>query len=178
MNFFIIMSKRPFSYSSSNSPMTLAAIFVSLCALAVSVYQSYIFKNQQYATVWPYLEPRVEYTNNKFELFIQNKGTGPAILQNMKINLDGKDYVDYQLLLKDLLHVTDDAFKSMSISFNSKQVLSAGERVEVFTAEVKDSINIVSDFPQRTVLTICYCSIFGDCWKYVDGKVTKIKKCE
>ncbi len=166
--------KKHISFPPSHNPMNYAAIFVSLCALGVSIYQSYIFRNQQFATVWPYIEPRIEYTNQSFIFYIQNKGTGPAIIKNVKIELDGKAETDYSRFLRDLLQST--SFKSMSISSPDNSVLSAGEKVEFMSAQVNDTIK--SDFPQRTVVKICYCSIFGDCWQFTDGKVRKVEKCE
>jgi hypothetical protein len=166
--------KKYVSFPSSSNPMNFAAIFVSLCALAVSIYQSYIFRNQQYAIVWPYIEPRVEYTNQSFAFFIQNKGTGPAIIKNISLELDGKLETSYSQFIQDLLKSSN--FTSMSISDPANSVLSAGEKVEFMSAHVSDTLQ--TDFPARTTVRICYCSIFGDCWQYTDGEVEKVNSCK
>lgn len=153
-----------------------AAIFISCCALLVSIYQSIILRNQQYATVWPYIEPHVEYSNHSFELLIQNKGTGPAIIKNVEMVLDGKPVKDYQQFIQALLR--QDKFTAMSISAPTNSVLSAGEKVQFLSASLPDSLLIANiDFHDRVQLTVCYCSIFGDCWRYVDGEVTDCGGC-
>jgi hypothetical protein len=154
-----------------------AAIFISCCALIVSIYQSVIFRNQQFATVWPYIEPNVQYSNHNFELVIQNKGTGPAIIKTIDLSLDGQPVKDYQQFIKDLLH--QQAFNSMSINAPNNSVLSAGEKVLFLTASLPDSLLIArTDFNERVSLSVCYCSIFGDCWEYVDGEVTGCDDCK
>lgn len=154
-----------------------AAIFISCCALIVSIYQSVIFRNQQYATVWPYIEPHVEYSNHSFELVIQNKGTGPAIIKTIAMTLDGQPVQDYQQFIKDLLG--QQAFNSMSISAPTNSVLSAGEKVSFLTATLPDSLVIANiDFHKRVKLELCYCSIFKDCWRYVDGEVEDCDECK
>ncbi|MEP7267301.1 MAG: hypothetical protein ABI844_06700 [Saprospiraceae bacterium] len=169
--------RRKYYIGSGSNMMSLAAVFVGICALVVSIYQSRIFRKQQFATVWPYIEPKVEYSNNTFALILQNKGTGPAIMKDMAIELDGIMTTNYQTFLKDLLHT--DKFKGISISVPRNTVLSAGERVEVLSAQLQDSVFIQqTDFGSRTVLRLCYCSIFGDCWNYEDGKVTETKECK
>lgn len=154
-----------------------AAIFISCCALIVSIYQSIIARNQQYAAVWPYVEPHVEYSNHSFELLIQNKGTGPAIIKQVSMTLDGHAVKDYQQFIKELLR--QDKFTSMSISAPKNSVLSAGEKVLFLSATIPDSLLISNiDFHQRVKLEVCYCSIFGDCWTYRDGEVEDCDECE
>ncbi|MEP7323068.1 MAG: hypothetical protein ABI761_14180 [Saprospiraceae bacterium] len=163
--------------SSDHNIMTAAAIFVSFCALAVSVYQSVILRNQQYASVWPYIEPGVQYSNHTFQLNIQNKGTGPAIIKSIHLELDGSPVTDYKDFMEKLLK--EKRFQSMSIAPIQNSVISANGSVQMLAAELPDSLLIKSaDFPQRTKIVICYCSIFGDCWNFIDGEVTKCKECK
>ena len=160
------MAKRTRRRSSSNpNTWTVTAIFVSFCALAVSVYQSIILRNQQYASVWPYIEPSVKYSNHSFEFFIQNKGTGPAIIKDVSLSLDGKEMDDYQQFIKDLLR--EERYRSISIASAENSVISANEELQMLGAELPDSLTIsISDFTSRASVKVCYCSIFGDCWQY------------
>ncbi len=157
--------------------VTFLAIFTSFCALGVSVYQSIILRNQQYAAVWPYIQPSIFYSNHSFSLTIENKGTGPAIIKDVQLTLDGKPARDYKQFLSDLLR--NENFLSLSISAIENSVLAVQEEVVMLNAEYPDSIIIQkSDFPNRTSVKICYCSIFGDCWNYLDGEVKKVRKCD
>lgn len=170
-------SKRKTISPGASNALTFAAIFTSFCALGVSIYQSVILRNQQYAAVWPYVEPYVEYSNQTFKLMIQNKGTGPAVIKDLKLTLDGKQVSDSQQFFKDLLRV--ERFSFMSVSSPKNSVLAVGEKVVWLNAEVGDSLVIENpDFPQRAKLEICFCSIFGDCWRYVDGEVERESNCD
>lgn len=160
-----------------SSAVTFLAIFTSFCALGVSVYQSIILRNQQYAAVWPYIEPSIFYTNHSFTLEIENKGTGPAIIKDVQLTLDGKPAGDYKQFLTDLLG--NGKFYSLSITSIENSVLAVQEEVTMLNAEFPDSITIQqSDFPSRTSIKICYCSIFGDCWNYLDGDVKPVRRCD
>ncbi|MCB0518906.1 MAG: hypothetical protein KDD27_08210 [Saprospiraceae bacterium] len=161
----------------NNNVWTAAAIIVSFCALAVSIYQAIILRNQQYAAVWPYIEPTVRYSNHSFELLIQNKGTGPAIIKKVNLTLDDQPVADYRKFMGDLLG--NHAFQSLSITSVDNSVISANESVRMLAAELPDSLSISSsDFPQRTTVKICFCSIFGDCWTYLDGDVKRVRDCK
>lgn len=161
----------------TNNTWTAVAIFVSFCALAVSIYQAIILRNQQYAAVWPYIEPYVQYSNNTFEFFIRNKGTGPAIIKDVNITLDGQPVSDYRKFMEDLLG--HQSFRSLSISTVKNIVVSANESIQMLSAQLPDSLIIASsDFPQRTTVKICYCSIFGDCWTFKDGAVERVGECK
>ncbi len=165
------------SYSANNNTWTAVAIFVSFCALAVSIYQAIILRNQQYAAVWPYIEPSVQYTNHTFEFIIQNKGTGPAIIKEVSLMLDGQPVSDYRLFMMDLLR--QKAFTALSITSVNNSVISANQSIKMLGAELPDSLYIATtDFPKRTTVMICYCSIFGDCWTYLDGNVERIGECK
>lgn len=156
---------------------TLTAIIVSFCALAVSIYESVIMSNQQYAAVWPYLEPSVEYDNKGFKFKIKNKGTGPAIIKDIELVLDGNELSPSVEFIEKLLD--EKRFHSLSISSVRNSVLAIGEEITVMSAILPDSLQIKSiDFSQRASVSMCFCSIFKDCWLYTDGEVEEARQCK
>lgn len=169
-------SKKKKKKPGSNHAITIAAIFISFCALTVSIYQSVILYNQQYAAVWPYVSPQVSYTESTFDFSIQNKGTGPAIIKELHLTLDGKPVTDYQVFTEDLLQVNQ--FYSVSFNTPDNTVIATGEKVQIIRVTLPDSLRIsTTNFVQRTTVEICYCSIFGDCWWYNDGEVKSKRRC-
>ncbi len=162
--------------SGNNKAVTVAAIFISFCALTVSIYQSVILYNQQYAAVWPYLSPQVSYTESSFGFAIQNKGTGPAIIKELHLTLDGNPVTDYQSFTTGLLQT--DQFYSVSFNTPDNTVIATGEKMQIIRVSLPDSMRIsLTNFVQRTTVQICYCSIFGDCWWYNDGVVKSKRRC-
>lgn len=91
--------------------------------------------------------------------------------------LDGQPVTDYRQFMEDLLG--HKIFRSLSINSISNSVISANESIKMLSAELPDSLVIASgDFPQRTTVKICFCSIFGDCWSYLDGEVKRVGECK
>lgn len=70
----------------SNKNLSISAIVVSLIALANSFWQSYLTQSHNSLTIKPYLQasPRVT-GDDSSGLYIENKGTGTAIISSAKI---------------------------------------------------------------------------------------------
>lgn len=141
-----------------------AAMFVSLCSLLVFIYQAKVMRSQQYASVWPYVEFLPSYNDQiGYALVVTNKGIGPALIKDETVMLDGKVYEDFSQIVKELL---GDELQDWGYSTIKGRVLAPGE--ELFRFQVNDyafatrldSIMEHHDFSY----TLCYCSIYGDCW--------------
>ncbi len=79
--------------------VAVASIFVGFCALAITAVQTYIMREQQYASVWPSVSYGTGNSNSRasdstahFEFFITNRGVGPAIIEDFKIMYKGRLY--------------------------------------------------------------------------------------
>ncbi|MEK7257491.1 MAG: hypothetical protein AAB316_22235 [Bacteroidota bacterium] len=163
--------------SSGSKALSIVAILFSIAALAVSLYQFNLLRKQQSAANLPYLEPAAEHTSKSFALLLQNKGTAPAIIKNIRLKLDGKEVGNYQTFLEELLQMR--TLRSVSIAPVKNSVLSASEKVRWLEAQAPDTASIRSaDFAKRASLEICYCSLGGDCWQYLDGKVRQVEDCQ
>lgn len=80
------------------------ATIVSVCALAVSVFQVQSERKQQYASVWPSLSISIitrledDSTKNTIAFVVSNKGVGPAIVEEVQLWYKGqlcKDESDF-----------------------------------------------------------------------------------
>ena len=142
-----------------------SAIFVSLATLFVYVYQAKIMQSQLHASVWPYLEWGT--TNyQKFEIIVQNKGIGPALVKNVQMKIDGKKISGYAELLDSLFGKKRQKYFFIT-SYLNRRVLAAGEIVKpiqvedsLFATKIDSALRI-----HNFELEICYCSIYNDCWK-------------
>src|SRR5687768_4852751 len=142
--------------------VALSAIFVSVVTLFVYIYQASIMQEQQYASVWPYLEwDMTIHSQDGFYLSISNKGIGPAIIRSTSLRLDEKEMGSSTEYLGTLLGNLD----SVSLFHQSidNRVLAPGETVNAFHvySDVRTKLEKVY---ARTDYEICFCSVYGDCW--------------
>ncbi len=154
--------------------VALSAIFVSVITLFVYIYQASIMQEQQYASVWPYLEwDMTIHSQDGFYLSISNKGIGPAIIRSTSLTLDEKEMVGSIEYLGALLGDLD----SVNLFHQSidNRVLAPGETIEAFHV-YSDVRTRLAKVYARTNYEICFCSVYGDCW--VSKKFFKVEESE
>ena len=167
-----------------------AIVAISLASLFTAVYQSIVMRRTLEATVWP----RVEWENSNYDeerrvnaitFAISNHGVGPALIARVEILLEGKRVGNENaLFLKccldgaspegrvatlrrlmqrgDLMTFTS-TLDGVALTPGQERILLQFERpVENSPAlAVWNRLNKVRD---ELDLTVCYCSVFGDCW--------------
>jgi hypothetical protein len=148
------------------------AFFVSVTTLFVYIYQARMMREQQHVSVWPYVE--WHYSNvDDYHISVRNKGVGPALIRKVEMRVDGqvvannKAFVTAVLGPDWTLHYVNSTLEGC--------VMAAGEEITLFKIpDLKEGREFekkkeAHDFQ----LTILYCSIYGDCWKVVGGKVER-----
>jgi hypothetical protein len=166
--------------------MSALAVIISIGALLVSLYQAKILRNQQQimqdqqkASVWPYLEANYKYqysvTGGLWEIDlkydIENKGVGPAKIEDSRLEVLGKEVGSYAELTKlinsfltDSLGLKDNS--DVQISYGRPSgILSKDESFQFLQIKIPGLIN-GSEVSKRlnTTFAVCFCSIYGDCW--------------
>jgi len=167
------------SSSFSNKAITFAAIFVSICALFVSIYQTRILSQQKDASVWPYLRFGHSYGQDYFYMTVENSGVGPAIIDDMKYiyndsifhQIDGLADFIIQELEQD--SITVDKGYSYSNIESSGTALKAGENRKIFSIETKNKrfIDSLLSKSYQASIRIKYCSIYKTCWLNVNNDI-------
>lgn len=147
-----------------------AALIVSACALAVSVYEANIFRRQQYASVWPYVEALPSYGPDYLYVEVVNKGIGPALIGRAEYRLGERRFTHP----RELLHfLADTSGFPVTVSTVEGRVLAPGESIRAF--DLRDPAVLERVFRQREALAgadlvIDYCSIYEDCWTVRGGE--------
>ncbi|MEM6634190.1 MAG: hypothetical protein AAF694_31225 [Bacteroidota bacterium] len=158
--------------------IALVAMALSFLAVGVSVYEVRILKEQQLimasqqkAVVWPYLKLNYQIKSEMEEMFIilsvENKGVGPALIENAQLSLG--DYVigSYTDLTDTLLAIFPDSVDvGPSLSDLNQSLLSPGEKAEIIRIQYRS-------FPDKWKVSralqfnysLCFCSIYKECWK-------------
>jgi len=163
--------------------VAVAALLISGIAAGASAYQTYVIRKQFSATVWPYLTYVTSSSTNKFfELDISNPGIGPALIYSALITRDGKPVelpvgptispALAQAIQPERtgaeaderrLHV-HGVSNMTATTITSGDVIPAGSKLELLRVEGKFLANRVIADIDHVDLTVCYCSLLGDCW--------------
>ena len=163
-----------FKLPSTDRLLALSAILVSLCTLIVFLYQTNLIRKQQYMSVYPYLEiGHSGIQTDKYNFTIENKGVGPAIIEDFWVgkiggDLKGQDFVQF---LKDELKENETLEVEFSNLYGGR-LISEKEVIEVFKS--KDSLMTTSQRLYQILgednmqFEIIYSSIYGERWKITD----------
>ena len=149
----------------------LSAVVVGACALAVSIYQSMLMREQQQASVWPHIEIGREYRRENgdkhlYKLVIYNTGVGPARLVTLRVLLDGKYQSDWLGAMKALGLPQPKIQTRASVT---GRVLLPGANIVALVVDDEIAANalegVSASEPPRLDSEICYCSIYGRCYR-------------
>ena len=163
--------------------VALLALAISGVAAASSAYQTYVIRKQFSATVWPYLNFITSSSIDKyFELDVNNPGIGPALILDATVTRDGKPVVGPQTPANQPAIEVATAAERIAAKADEKKsgahghdsmlastilagdVLPAGQKLELLRVDGKFlTRHIVADI-RRIDVTLCYCSLLGDCW--------------
>jgi len=151
----------------------LSAVLIGVCALGVSLYQASIMREQsmmmreeQRASVWPNIAVENSYTGESFQLRVVNTGVGPARIGPVRMTLDREPIQTWTDLILKAQSTRQIRYYQSKVG---NRVLPAGDFEKIFEVSdpaVADSVRRTLD---RLVVEICYCSIYDDCWLYVQG---------
>lgn len=158
-------------YALSHLFVTVPAFLISIAVGYFTFVQADATQKMQVASVWP----RVTYNNanvsdgdrSKITLSLVNKGVGPAIIGGLRVEYNGKAYADPRSLL-DACCGAAGARLALGLSNVDGEVLRPGE--EMMVTELnrrKTPADVYERFNRersKLSVSVCYCSVFGDCW--------------
>lgn len=147
--------------------LSVAGALIAILALFATLRESEEVRRQTAAAVWPYVQVQM----NDFDLgdeaalslSFTNTGVGPAKVRNLRMEIDGQPVPDWEGLLARLDQPADSPYGR---DFISHRVLAPGETVQVFSTRHPPLVRALQAAIGRegTVLSLCYCSIFDECW--------------
>ncbi|MEO0883169.1 MAG: hypothetical protein AAFY34_10590 [Pseudomonadota bacterium] len=165
--------------------IAICALISSAAAVFIAWDQGRVMRAQQHGEVYPILQVdgfsnnSATYTNLGFR--VRNSGVGPAIIDSVELEIDGKIITDPGRLLSGLPGNYDITRAPLTA-----RALAPGEEVTPFELGWKrDDITFeqVFQFVQETQswrLKICYCSVFRRCWQTSElssARATRVGSC-
>ncbi len=165
----------------SQTLMALGVLLVSFIALFISVRQTSIMGEQtrllveqNKASAWPYLEVNLHRgfsrcANNQlnitdYKIVITNKGTGPAIVEAVRVLYDGQPSRNWHQLYKNT-GIPDSISSAHSNSSVMNKVIASNEEVHMLTLSGNQELmKWVFQHGDKITMEICYRSVYDDHW--------------
>lgn len=152
-------------YNLRNPEMIIAgsALIVSLITAFVSIYSAFIDRAYARASVWPRLEIYRSYNygdKNPYFLYgVNNKGTGPAVIEFARLSANEQPIIKWD----DYLTLRTGREVSHIQSHLGSLVLTAGEKLVALHVPSAEAATILAE-NDNLQIELCYCSIYDECW--------------
>jgi len=150
--------------------VAISAVFIGVCALAVSLYETKLMREEQRSAVLPIVElSRSYYTKAdavekwRLSLHVENVGIGPAVIKDFHVTVDGRPHPTWRSAIEALLG------EGVSLSYGQSSIngrtIPPDRMVTMFNlSNAEIAADIVGEF-NRLNFEACFCSVFGDCWR-------------
>jgi len=151
-------------YSEPQTFVAVAALVVSLSAVAVALYEASLQRAHDRADVWPHLEIGTFVTPTGADVFLTNGGVGPGIVKSVSVSVDDKpkrSWADAMLALRDSAPTT---FSNTTVV---DEAVRAGDRVTLLELQRKDLPPDFWKWIGRVGVRVCYSSVFDDSWQLI-----------
>ena len=163
---------------SNQAILATMATIISVCALGVSLMQTYYQHKYLHAAAWAHLqfEPfRTETkdsTKNIMEVKLYNKGVGPAIIESVTYQYKGKTYYSIQKLVEDIIKEGSKGKIQYQASFQeliSGGVIAQNEEIVHASIQGANSSRLFNNALLKIKTRIVYSSVHDQKWEYLTG---------
>jgi len=181
-----------FDKLTSDSVVSLSAIVVSVASLFTVVYQTYLTRQAQHASVLPYLYFSLSANEEGVAVRLTNSGIGPAVIDDVRIHYQGREVAadPYDFYLS-----VDPEAGKLALGVDKVQpgrLIPAGATIQMLAARAVDSERMLSEFlrlfeiaevPQswyvnagasgkeKAVVQITFSSVYGDRWRIRSDRI-------
>lgn len=140
----------------------LASGTVGALALASSMYNVYLQREQTRAQVLPSVHWNVGWVGDDWLMVVGNDGVGPAEVRRIRVSVDGAPVQSWVAVQEALVPGVPPAAGAGTTAVTSLR----GGQTDVVIFGVNDPILARGLFLQRKRLGVelCYCSVLADCW--------------
>lgn len=148
--------------------VALSAIVLGVSALAVSVVQVQIMRQEQHASVWPRLQIGWTYSAGRnFAIVVGNPGIGPAVIKDVVVEVDGRSVTSWAEAIDAL--VPDRPPQDLFFMQVAGRILPAGESIQPISSADPAFADAFIAASNRMRMRVCYCSVYDYCWWVADS---------
>ncbi len=139
---------------------------IAVAALATAVYTAWITREQQKMSVWPYVTQMSSDSGGAYNYLVRNAGLGPALVRSFELRVDGRPARDWS----DVVHRAGWKAQprgALHSDLGRGWVLLPGQTVSIYMVpDSADRFRFRREVLPRLETIVCYCSLYGDCWRY------------
>lgn len=166
------------SFKSININMLVAfcALFVSACALYISVQEVRIMRTQQKAAMFPYLTVGKQYNAEGFGIRLENNGNGLAKVHSYQIYNDSIYFRDWF----DVIATYAPEAKNINYNIMStdgslrNQIITPLEKVNLISLQWTAETRVLEQRLADLKIKICYSSLLDEYWILEEEAPVKI----
>ncbi|HQQ96842.1 MAG TPA: hypothetical protein PLX35_06240 [Cyclobacteriaceae bacterium] len=158
--------------------VAILAVTIGVLTMFVYIYQARVMSRQLHASVWPYIEVVFSQGAQGISVEIANKGVGPAMIKKHRVVYDGVEFPERKI---DSLLVAMVGRKiNRNLTTVESRVMAPGEKINfILINEMRDMLALDSALKHHRIsVSVCYCSIYDECWKVVGGKNESCGSCD
>jgi hypothetical protein len=135
--------------------------FIGALALATSLYNVYLQRQQVRAQVWPKLTIQDANEGERVGFSIANRGVGPADVKRTRVLVDGVPAKSWVNAIQTLRHEKEIL---APLARDLDTTIGSGQEMVFIAYPVKDWMELQRE-RGRVTTEICYCSTLGECWQ-------------
>jgi hypothetical protein len=145
--------------------LSLAAGVAAVTAVAISLYQASLAREQLRASAWPYLGQSNSFiTGQPYLRNVSNAGVGPARVRAFTVLVDGRPVRTWDDAVRALTGEAEPAL--VYSSFGRGTVLPPGASRTLLTLPSgARAAKFWLAAQTRLRTAVCYCSVYDECWQ-------------
>ena len=159
------MSEERKWYREPESFIALAALVVSVTAVAIGLYEAWLQRAHDRAEVWPHLEISTWVSDSGIKLRVDNTGLGPAVVKYVRIAVDGQPQRNWDDALTALFGHRPPPHSSATIF---QHAVRPGDNTQMVALRAADMPANLWRWVGRVTVSVCYSSVFDDYWTVTD----------
>lgn len=152
--------------------LALSAILISGVSLYVAVQHGRTMEKMVEATTWPFVDfgtsNGTAAGERRITLVVQNSGVGPARVDSLELDYDGRAMGSAADLLNACCVREGEPRAHFSVSTVTGRVLPARESVDLLRDEpgqlTPAQLDRLNAALPKLRMHLCYCSVLDDCW--------------
>tara|TARA_R110002073_G_scaffold326975_1_gene507309 strand:+ start:18681 stop:19241 length:561 start_codon:yes stop_codon:yes gene_type:complete len=162
----------------TNSLVAGSAVFISACALFLSLQEIRIMRDQQKATMYPYLTIDMRYNENGFGIILKNSGNGLAKITSYKVFNDSIHFREWLDVLQTYMPEAKNInYGSINTEGNIRnQMIPPGESKSLIFIKWTDETRELEKRMQDIKVSVSYSSLLNEHWIVEDGIPKQIEE--
>ncbi len=148
-------------YREPETFIAIAALIVSVSAVAVGIYEAALQRRHDRAEVWPHVEIGTYSSLHGVALKVENNGIGPAVVKYAVATVDGTPRRNWDDVVRALIGRTVGLTSNETIM---ERGIRAGDNVTMLALPADSIPPKFWDWITRASMTICYASVFDEYW--------------